>query len=245
MTAGGPGPGGGTGEETGTGGTGLGAGAGAAWGRGVGAGAGEGSGQEVGAAVGLGVGAGVDGGGGQGIAAAVGAGGRHRQHLGMRRLPAAGPRRYAATVERLAAAGWERMSPVFAVPATEAARTYRGLRVPEQVRFATRRVLTSRLGSREFTLRTATLDFDLVTGARLQHGGLDQLLYSIGDALVGDTVVPDVLLADGWARARTFHHEAILETLHAFFGQVEFTLQRAGDNLTRFRALARGPLADH
>ncbi|WP_329172855.1 hypothetical protein [Streptomyces sp. NBC_01477] len=171
--------------------------------------------------------------------------GQHRQHAQLRRLPAAGPRRFAAAVEQLAAAGWERMSPVFAIPAGDATRAYRGLRVPEQPRFATRRTLASRQSTREFTLRTATLDFDLVTGARLQHGGLDQLLYSIGDALVGDAVVPDVLLADGWARARTFHPEAILETLHAFFGHVESSLQQAGDNLTHFRALARGPLTDH
>jgi hypothetical protein len=119
---------------------------------------------------------------------------------GLRLITDAAAGRLVTVTRELTALGWERMSPVFAMRASGQARRVHGCQVPDRVRFGTRRELRSRQGTAWFTIRTASTDFDLVTGERLRRGGLDQLVYSIGDALSGDVVLPDVLLADGWAR---------------------------------------------
>jgi hypothetical protein len=153
--------------------------------------------------------------------------------------------RLATLTRELTGLGWERMSPVFAVRASDQTRRLHGRPVPDRVRFGTRRALRSRQGSAWFTLRTASTDFDLVTGERLRRGGLDQRLYSIGDALLGDVVVPDVLLADGWVRRAHADTGRLLSLVHSHFGVVEQQVADVGPTLVRIRLAAWDEPCDH
>jgi len=155
---------------------------------------------------------------------------------GPRLVTAAATDRLAAVTRELDALGWERMSPVFAVRASDQTRRVHGRRVPDRVRFGTRRELRSRQGTAWFTIRTADTDFDLVTGERLCRGGLHQLVYSIGDALSGDVVLPDVLLADGWARH--YDVEALPPVVGRYFDEVRHEVFDISPTLVRIRLAA-------
>ena len=144
--------------------------------------------------------------------------------------------RLALVTRELGAQGWDRMSPVFAVRASDQTRRVHGRQVPDRVRFGTRRELRSRQGTAWFTIRTADTDFDLVTGERLCRGGLPQLVYSIGDALSGDVVLPHVLLADGWARRADV--EALPPVVRRHFDVVRYEVSDISPTLVRIRLAA-------
>ncbi|MGW1951454.1 hypothetical protein ACWCPI_01620 [Streptomyces sp. NPDC001920] len=140
----------------------------------------------------------------------------------------------------LTAHGWERQTPAFAVRSHEAVRSWRDHRIPEHVRYGTVCRAHTLTGERALTLRSVGLDFTLVTGPRLQRDGLDQRLLSLGYALDGDEVKPDVLLAESWTRARSTDVDGFLEVVDRFFTDVEWQLSAPDRTLRHFRACARG-----
>lgn len=142
--------------------------------------------------------------------------------------------------DSMTAIGWERMPGAFALPVSGPEADYRGAAVAPGVAFSTERRATSAMGSRTFTLRTLDLDFELVGRVRLSRGGVDQSLYSLAHALHGEELIPDVLLAEAWSRARTFAPEPTTEVLDGHFRHLERRVERIGTSLVRFRLAAWG-----
>ncbi|HEY8986292.1 MAG TPA: hypothetical protein VIU15_42800 [Streptomyces sp.] len=140
----------------------------------------------------------------------------------------------------LTARGWERQTSAFAVRSHEAARKWRDQRIPEHLRYGSVRTAHTLTGERALTLRSVGLDFTLVTGPRLQREGLDQRLFSLGYALDGDEVEPEVLLAESWSRARSTDVDGFLEVVDTFFTDVEWELRAPDRTLRHFRACAKG-----
>lgn len=155
--------------------------------------------------------------------------------IGLRLVTDATTGRLTALIRELTALGWERMSPVFAVRASTQTRRVHGQPLPDRIRFGTPMRLRSQRGSADFTIRTAGTDFDLVTGERLSRGGLDQLVYSVGDALSDGVVIPDVLLAEGWTRGDA---TPVLPVLGRHFRVVVHESQEISPHLTRLRLAA-------
>ncbi|MEV7211969.1 hypothetical protein AB0O31_02580 [Kitasatospora cineracea] len=150
-------------------------------------------------------------------------------------VPRAAADRRRSLYRRLAELGWERMSPAFALTDGGAPADYRGVRVPPGAAFSTHRTGTSSYGARAFTLRTLDLDFGLVGRNRLRRAGVNQRLYSLGHALQGERLLPDVLLAEGWIRGRDFDPEPTLRVLEAHFGRTEQRIEWIDSSLVRFR----------
>ncbi|WP_330289383.1 hypothetical protein [Streptomyces sp. NBC_00576] len=137
--------------------------------------------------------------------------------------------------------GWERMPAAFALPVSGPEADYRGASVPPGVAFSTERRATSAMGSRTFTLRTLDLDFELVGRVRLRRAGVDQHFYSLAHALDGDDLVSDVLLAEAWARTRTFAAEPTTGVLERYFARLEHRVEQIDTKLIRFRLAAWRP----
>ena len=171
------------------------------------------------------------------MTAALGSG---RQHLLLApEHPSARARRRRLYAE-LAELGWERQAAAFAVPFSERDARWCGIRIREQVDLGGRCQARTPRGAREMSLRTVGTDFTLVSGERLRRGGLDQLVYSVGYAMNGDETVPDVLLADGWARVRTADFDAILATAGRWFTEVRSEIVEPLPTLRRMRCCAWG-----
>ncbi|MFJ6687004.1 hypothetical protein [Streptomyces werraensis] len=160
-------------------------------------------------------------------------------------VPAATTDRRRSLFRRLGVLGWERMSSAFALPVGGAPADYRGMDVPPSAAFSTERQGTSALSSRSFTLRTLDLDFTLVGRNRLRRAGVNQKFYSLGYALHERSLLADVLLAEGWIRARDFEPEPIVRVLEEHFHRVDKRIERIDHSLVRYRLNAWEPRDAH
>ncbi|WP_316771627.1 hypothetical protein [Streptomyces sasae] len=160
-------------------------------------------------------------------------------------VPAHTADRRRSLFRQLGLLGWERMSSAFALPVGGDLADYRGIPVPPSAAFSTERRGTSALSSRSFTLRTLDLDFELVGRNRLRRAGVNQKLYSLGYALHERSLLADVLLAEGWIRARDFYEEPIVRVLEEHFHRVDKRIERIDHTLVRYRLNAWEPRDAH
>jgi hypothetical protein len=139
---------------------------------------------------------------------------------------------------KLGALGWERMTPAFAVPSSGPAEDFQGTGLSPSVAYGTRTTVRSSLGQREVTVRSLDLDFTLVGRLRLRRGGVDQRLYTLGPAIHGTVIEPDVLLAEGWIRTRHADPAPLLDVLDTWFQHVIHRVNPISAALIRLRVAA-------
>ncbi len=168
-----------------------------------------------------------------------------KQHLRLREVTPE-HRRWLRSVEAsLRDAGWSRMSPVFALPMSSGVRTVSGQRVPESVRLGTSHRLSSNLGDHDFTIRTVGLDFDLIGGRQLAHRRAS-LVFSIGDALSGQDLMRDVLLADACIPRSSSPQTTLvaLEVIRAHFKSVRVDERDFDADTIRVKVAAWVPITN-
>lgn len=161
-----------------------------------------------------------------------------------RRSTPAGRRRSRSTHGQLQALGWRRITPSIVLPARSGSRMRFGRAWVEGVRLGPegRLVVDSAAELPDVanlvTVRTASLDFDLLTAERVIRDPLPLALYSISDAIAGAEVLPEVLMGDCLCAAASTLPAAFKRTLSEHFARVEISEDNVDDHLLRIKAIA-------